>query len=673
MATINYDYEEEKVLYDSGSIEEKMLDMYKRGQTPTYKDFFYTYIGARENIVNWYPFKENSTILEVGGGLGAVTGCLCKNAKRVVSNEYSRRRAENIYYRHKEKENLEVIVGNFKKIDFKTKFDYIVLIGVFEYARRFYETKNPFEDFLADLKKILKPDGVILIAIENRYGIKYWAGSTEDHYPEKYLGFYGYNTKDIVTFGKQELLNIVNNVGFKHHKFYYPYPDYKMPYIIHTDDRLPLRSEVGSLYIYNHGPQLYNFDYRKVLPGIIDNGQYGFFANSFLVEITNEKNNLSDIIYAKTFWFREDEYNIFTIINDSGEIYKTSINSLSNAHLDKMIDTQTKISKLGLKASSIKKVKDKYYIERIDGVSLTEYIYSLVEKKDKKQVLKEIEKFNNLLLSFSEINNKPKLTSKLAEEYFSKKEAQFLKLGLFDLHMSNIIVKDDAYYIIDQEWISNYSIPKDYMLYFSILYLYDNINNIEELLPKQEVLRKFKINKKEENIYNKMSSFFAEKEFRNNNTNTLKEFMSQNEFKLIDEFYFDNQQQLENNLKKVDSEKAIIFEKSNLISTLNDELISERETLYEKLNERIKENDQISKLNAELMEEKEQLTKEMTNYYTRINDLSSALEKAEENSEELSIQILNIEKSLSMKATKPIRKLSSIIRKFLNKIRKKEN
>ena len=38
----------------------------------------------RENILNWYPFKENSRILEIEGNLGEITGVLCQNASRIV-------------------------------------------------------------------------------------------------------------------------------------------------------------------------------------------------------------------------------------------------------------------------------------------------------------------------------------------------------------------------------------------------------------------------------------------------------------------------------------------------------------------------------------------------------------------------------------------------------------
>ena len=324
MASINYDYLEDAELYNSGLIEEKMLEMYKKGSKPDKYDmgYFYSTTDVRENIINWYPFKKDCTILEVGGGLGAITGALLKKSKKVVSCEYSKRRAENIYYRHKDSKNLEVIVGNLNKVKFKEKFDYIVLIGVFEYAKRFSDSNNSFVYFLNNLKKLLKPSGIILIAIENRYGIKYWAGSMEDHYPEKYLGIIGYEDEDIQTLGKQELLDIFKESGIKYSKFYYPFPDYKMPYVVYTDERLPLHTELSTLLYYNHGLQTYNYDYRVALDGLLTNNMFGFFSNSFLVEIGNDRTSFSDVVFAKTSWYRSEPYQLYTIQNSKNEIYK---------------------------------------------------------------------------------------------------------------------------------------------------------------------------------------------------------------------------------------------------------------------------------------------------------------------------------------------------------------
>ena len=73
------------------------------------------------------------------------------------------------------------MVGNFNDIVLEEKYDYITLIGVLEYAAYYTDAKQPFESFLKRISSYLKEDGKLLIAIENKFGLKYWAGTREDH------------------------------------------------------------------------------------------------------------------------------------------------------------------------------------------------------------------------------------------------------------------------------------------------------------------------------------------------------------------------------------------------------------------------------------------------------------------------------------------------------------
>ena len=62
------------------------------------------------------------------------------------------------------------------------------------------------------------------------------AGADEDHYQKPYVGISDYQFYDgIRTFTKSDLLDKMFASGFNHHKFYYPFPDYKLPKVILSD------------------------------------------------------------------------------------------------------------------------------------------------------------------------------------------------------------------------------------------------------------------------------------------------------------------------------------------------------------------------------------------------------------------------------------------------------
>ena len=113
-AKINYDYYEGKDVYNDGDIEQVLIDKFKKNinYNPKLSDdlaLFYLLTPIRQNILNWYPFDKNARVLEIGAGTGTITGMLCDKVKKVTVVEASKRRAELIYHRHNNKNNLEII------------------------------------------------------------------------------------------------------------------------------------------------------------------------------------------------------------------------------------------------------------------------------------------------------------------------------------------------------------------------------------------------------------------------------------------------------------------------------------------------------------------------------------------------------------------------------------
>ena len=169
-------------------------------------------------------------VLEIGAGCGAVTGGLAEKAKSVDCIELSKKRSMINAFRHKNLDNIKITVGNFEEIEIEKKYDVVTLIGVLEYAESYIHSANPYDDFLKRVFSMLKPGGRLYIAIENKLGIKYFAGCREDHLGEEFVGIEGYEKKQGVrTFTYSELRNMAVKSGFSEIKFYYPFPDYKIP------------------------------------------------------------------------------------------------------------------------------------------------------------------------------------------------------------------------------------------------------------------------------------------------------------------------------------------------------------------------------------------------------------------------------------------------------------
>lgn len=246
----------------------------------------------REFILDWYPFKKNASLLEIGAGCGAVTNVFLKRLKKVVVNELTKQRADIIRKRFADKKNLKVLSGNINNIKLKEKFDYLSLIGVLEYQGRYtsYKKNNnpysPYLQFLKNIKKFLKKNGTLIIAIENKIGLKYLAGGLEDHYGKLFYSLENYpNEKGIMTFSKLELEELLSAAGYKKINFYYPYPDYKLPYFIFSEDMekvsIPLTRYTQIVDLSNPRNFLFNesiFAFLLKKENILKK-----FSNSFLV------------------------------------------------------------------------------------------------------------------------------------------------------------------------------------------------------------------------------------------------------------------------------------------------------------------------------------------------------------------------------------------------------
>ncbi len=282
-------------LYCDGDIEDVLLDIARNYSDVEYPriieeknqwEILYHLSIQRENIIEWLPLDQRSKVLEVGAGCGAITGALSAKAGSVTCVDLSKKRSMINAYRHMDQDNIHIMVGNFTDVepDLPTDFDYILLIGVFEYGQAYIQTEQPYDRFLEILKKHLKSDGHIVIAIENRMGMKYLAGCKEDHLGTWFSGVEGYHDGGVVrTFSKPELEDILKRCDVEEYSFYYPYPDYKFMTSLYSDDYLPKIGELSDNMRNFDRDRMLLFDEKRAFDSLVKDKEFPYFSNSFLV------------------------------------------------------------------------------------------------------------------------------------------------------------------------------------------------------------------------------------------------------------------------------------------------------------------------------------------------------------------------------------------------------
>lgn len=292
---LDYTYYPGEDLYSDGPVEEELLEIARNYTEDQLNQVIaerkswpvlYHFSHIRQNIIEWLPITKEDSVLEIGSGCGAITGGLAKKAKDVTCIELSRMRSRINANRNRDCGNVEILVGNFQDIEknLSRKYDYITLIGVFEYSEGYIGTREPYSEMLRRISRHLAPKGTLIIAIENQLGLKYWAGCTEDHVGKFFEGLEGYpQTEGVKTFSRKKLKEMIEEAGDFTAEFYYPYPDYKFPMTIYSDDYLPKKGELNQNFSNFDRMRLQLFDEPRVYDTLTESGLFPEFSNSFLV------------------------------------------------------------------------------------------------------------------------------------------------------------------------------------------------------------------------------------------------------------------------------------------------------------------------------------------------------------------------------------------------------
>ena len=440
-------------LYCDGAIEDELLEIARDYSTVEFQRIIeekkswpvlYHLSALRENIVEWLPIDKKMKVLEIGAGCGAITGALAAKAGEVTCIDLSKKRSMINAYRHVDCDNVMIHVGNFQDVepDLPCDYDYICLIGVFEYAQAYIQSETPYEDFLNIIKKHVKPQGHIVVAIENKFGLKYWAGCKEDHLGTYFSGLEDYPDGGVVrTFTKDGLLAIARKCGCEETSMYYPYPDYKFPTSIYSDAYLPKVGELSSNLRNFDRERLQLFDEKKVFDSTIRENQFPLFSNSYMLVLGPKL----PIEYVKYSNDRADAFRIKTILKEDTagkRIEKHPLSDAAQNHIRKTYEAYAKLDEryrggeLSINRCKLEQSGQEgayLSLEYLTGTSLTELLDEKLESGDWKGF------------------------QALFEEYVRKisyREEE--PVADYDLIFANILVSaDNTWNVIDYEWTFN--------------------------------------------------------------------------------------------------------------------------------------------------------------------------------------------------------------------------
>lgn len=502
--TLDYQYYPGEDLYSDGVIEDEILAIVKNASRVEYSaiieekkswPILYHLSPLRGNIVDWLPIKPGDKVLEIGSGCGAITEKLSQKAGKVTCVDLSAKRSQINAYRNQEKDNIEIHVGNFADIEpsLPEDYDFACMIGVFEYGQSYIHTKTPYEDFLKIMKKHVKNNGCIVIAIENKFGLKYWAGCKEDHAGTYFCGLEGYPEGGSArTFTRTGLEKIFKNCGVEQYSFYYPYPDYKFPTTIYSDKRLPETGELTDNMRNFDRDRMVLFNEKYVFDGIIRDGLFDVFSNSYLVVL----GQAPDTQYVKYSNDRAEGYALRTEIADTPKgrvVKKLPLNEEAREHVKGMKRSCELLKKRyagsGLFINPCELSEDGGYAQFPfeKGVTLEALLDECLERNDMDEFYRLFDRYYELI---------------------AYGEGQ--PVTDYDLIFANILVDGDKWTVIDYEWTVEEKIPASEVA-FRAVYCYVLEEEKRNRLDMDLIISKLGITQHEAEDYREKEGQFQKK------------------------------------------------------------------------------------------------------------------------------------------------------------------
>lgn len=445
----------------------------------------------RKNIIKWYPFKENSSVLEIGANFGEITQVLCEKISKVVTIETSKEKRDAILNRNKTKTNLKII-SNIDEIE--EKFDYITLIGIENIS------DNP-QEILEEVKKYLKPDGIILLATDNKLGMQYFS-----KYNEKDGNVTNLVDKKLYTL--RQLEEQIKKAGYSNFKIYYPMTDYKLTNVIFTEDKKLSKNTLSRNIVYKEEDTVklceQNEVYRELLEE--DENVFRIFANSFLLEIFKGEYVENEIRLIAFSNMRKQKYRIQTVMKKDF-VYKDAGNLEAKEHLENIKENLEILKKSNL--NSLDTYKNQQIISKYtESLTIDKVLISLMKDNNKEEAIQIIKRWKQELLDKLEKSTEQKNVFdkyKIAYDNCNIQDMNWIQDGLWDLIFQNCFYINKEFYFYDQEWKEK-NIPIEFIFYRAIKYF----DRIKKYIADEELYEIMGIRKDHITLFDELDNKLQE-------------------------------------------------------------------------------------------------------------------------------------------------------------------
>jgi len=234
---------------------------------------------------------EESHVLEIGCNTGAISLGLAEKCKFVSCGDISKKSINelNIKIKKRKLKNILAIQLNALSLPYKeNSFDVVILNGVLEWTPT-TNKGNPRDiqvNVLKEVKRVLKKNGLLYLAIENRYAMNYLLGR-KDHSGLRFISFLPRWMADLYSriaqkhnyreylYSVRGYERLLKEAGFNEIEFYTGIPIYQYPlHIVKLTNKKEICDAIEKDYkgIFKFGWNL-----------LAKMGLYKYFGHNFII------------------------------------------------------------------------------------------------------------------------------------------------------------------------------------------------------------------------------------------------------------------------------------------------------------------------------------------------------------------------------------------------------
>lgn len=473
-------------------------------------------------IIKWYTIeRENRTacIVSERGNSTLIAEALEEKSldvKRVLLNELE------------DGQNLQGSSVRNCRMHEEGLYDIVIAADVLEYAR-------DATRLLLCIKSLLKPGGKLLIAVDNRLGIRYFCGDQDAFSGKNYDSIENYRhllsweheALEGRAYSKAELTGFLERAGFTNRRFFSVFPRISNPQLILAQDYEPNEAlDIRVFPEYNNPDTVFLLE-EELYPSLMDNKMLHPMANGFFVECPVEA-GFCPVNQVTLSAERGRENAMATVIRSDGFVEKRALYPDGEKKLQMLLNNHRYLSAHGVKLIDARLEGDAFVMPYVSGVPANDYFRNLL-MQDQEAFLKELDAFWDIILNSSEHAGFDEIDWEQFEPGWEKRKKDdpnrdkwkeiasvprkekdglgvILKRGYLDLVSLNCFYMEGTFVFYDQELFLE-NVPAKAVMLRTIEFIYKFNGQLDRIIPRNELLERYGIARYRDLYYKFISHF----------------------------------------------------------------------------------------------------------------------------------------------------------------------